>query len=183
MHIIGGIVGIILAYLLWFRYGEKSSHTVKHIKPLPYAPVGLNAMEVALIYKKCLNEEDIIPLILNLANQGYVKIMVAEEDYSYTLTWRSLKAIQWEKEKMVSKKWKLVWQKRYEGRKEAERIFLEGLFVKKRVLENTRCLRESFYTNLNKIGRKTKKESYRYIEKSSETARNCVLGMIGLLFF
>lgn len=171
-----------IAILLWIQYGDRNTKITQKVKPIPYLPDNLSVVEVGLVLRKRLEEQDIIPLILELANKGYIKLMVAEEADTWSIQWTKLEGVQLKKTTYYPRRWKLIWQKAYEGENEIEKLFLEGLFQDKKVLEDTRCLKEKFYKTLDQIEKRCKKDYYKYIQKSSKRARDVIIGLVGGLF-
>ena len=65
------IVGLIISFILWFKYGrdEQVVETVEF-----YPPKGLNSLDVGLLYKGKAEKKDITSLLIYLANKGYLEI-------------------------------------------------------------------------------------------------------------
>lgn len=128
ISIILALAAIALAFFLWWIYGRDDPvvETVEF-----HAPDGLNSVELAFAYKGELSREDVVSLIVFLAEKGYIEIHEGTDknpDKGFTL-----------KKKMD-----------YQGNNSAEKIFMDGLFasgstVTKRELEN------SFYKIIDRI--------------------------------
>lgn len=102
--IVLGILSIIAAFLmLWFiGRDDPVVETVEY-----HAPDGMNCLELAFAYKGHATNQDVIPLLIELARQGYLSISCENKkgtDFSITLMRSS-----------------------YEGTKENERLFFDGL--------------------------------------------------------
>lgn len=100
-----GIAGMILGFVLWYTYGRDDTvvETVEF-----HAPDGLNSVDLAFVYKGNLGNDDVISLIVYLAQKGYLEIQ--------------------EESGKRSKDFVLIKKKPYDGDNEAERLFLNGLF-------------------------------------------------------
>ena len=102
--IVLGILSIIAAFLMWWFIGRDDPvvETIEY-----HAPDGMNCLELAFAYKGHATNQDVIPLLIELARQGYISISCENKkgtDFSITLMRSS-----------------------YEGTKENERLFFDGL--------------------------------------------------------
>ena len=135
------ILGII-AFSQWEKYG-KDEKIVETIEFNP--PDNMNSLDVAYAYKGKANSNDVVSLLIYLANKGYIKIKVEETGSKL----------------LKSKSYKIIEVKKYDGNDENERLFLERLFKNGTIYrtENNnvfRCvtksdLEESFYKTVNEI--------------------------------
>lgn len=121
------VLGMGLAYLLWWLYGRDDPvvETVEF-----HAPEGLNSVDLAFVYNGRLSTTDVTSLIVYLAQKGYIEIQEG--------TGRK------------KKDFTLVRKRPYDGTNEVERVFMNGLFrsgdiVRKKDLEN------KFYKTVNSI--------------------------------
>lgn len=103
------ILFMLLTVYMWFKFGkdEKAVETVEF-----YPPKGFNSAEVGFLYKGKADSNDVISLLIYLANKGYLKITEFEEQSLFVKT----------------KSFKLTKLKEYDGNNENERMFLSGLF-------------------------------------------------------
>lgn len=131
-----------LAFLLWWLFGRDDPvvETVEF-----YPPDGLNSVELAFIYNGNSSRDDVISLIVYLAQKGYIEIQEGEGKSGKDFT--------------------LIRRRPYDGVNEMEEIFMNGLFAKgekvtKKDLENT------FYKTVDRItgkmGSKKNKEKIFY---------------------
>ena len=97
-------------YFIWRKYGE-SNEIIETIEYYP--PDGYNSAEVSFLYKGATDKEDIVSLLIYLANKGYIKI----EDGD-----KKLSALN------KNKGFKITKLKDYDGHDENEKMFLDGLF-------------------------------------------------------
>jgi uncharacterized membrane protein YgcG len=93
----------------WFRFG-KDDPVVETVEFYP--PKGFNSAEVGFLYKGRADSNDVVSLLIYLADKGYIKITEIEEHSLF----------------MKSNTFKLTKIKDYDGDNENERIFLTGLF-------------------------------------------------------
>ena len=135
------ILGII-AFSQWEKYG-KDEKIVETIEFNP--PDNMNSLDVAYAYKGKANSNDVVSLLIYLANKGYIKIKVEETGSKL----------------LKSKSYKIIEVKKYDGNDENERLFLERLFKNGTIYrtENNnvfKCvtksdLEERFYKTVNEI--------------------------------
>lgn len=120
-----------VAVYLWNKYGKEDlvTETVEF-----YPPEGKNSLDVGFLYKGNADNNDIVSLLIYLANKGYLKIEEFEE------------------KKILSKKksFKIIKVKDYDGKDENERTFFRGLFVTGDEVTKD-DLYNSFYKTLEKI--------------------------------
>ena len=136
------IIFLIIAIFEWKKYG-KDEKPVETVEFNP--PDNMNSLDVAYAYKGKANSNDVVSLLIYLANKGYIKIKVEETGSKL----------------LKSKSYKIIEVKKYDGNDENERLFLERLFKNGTIYrtENNnvfRCvtksdLEESFYTTVNEI--------------------------------
>lgn len=79
-----------------------------------YPPKGFNSLEVGFLYKGKAENQDVISLLIYLANEGYIKISEIEEKMLFS----------------KRKGFKITKLKEYDGNNKNEKIFLKGLFTK-----------------------------------------------------
>ena len=103
---------VFIAYLLWNKFG-KDKRVIETIEFYP--PQGFNSAEVGFLYKGKVENEDVISLLIYLANKGYIKIVETEEKSLFS----------------TSKGFKIIKQKEYDGNNTNEALFLKGLFQSK----------------------------------------------------
>ena len=136
------IIFLIIAFFQWEKYG-KDEKPVETVEFNP--PDNMNSLDVAYAYKGKVNSNDVVSLLIYLANKGYIKIKVEETGSKL----------------LKSKSYKIIEVKKYDGNDENERLFLERLFKNGTIYrtENNnvfRCvtksdLEGSFYTTVNEI--------------------------------
>lgn len=138
------------AYTLWDRYGRDE----EVVSPINfYPPDGLNSAEVGYAYKGRAQNNQIVSLIIYLADQGYLTIHEDKKNYRF------------------------VKVKEYDGNDEIAKAFFDELFLaRQEVTKND--LEESFYlTNEMLIRKLILKMSYIY-EKSNLKAYGSIIIMI-----
>lgn len=117
-------LAMILAFVLWHYYG-KDDPVVETIEFHP--PAALNSLETALAYKGEVDGEDVVSLIVYLADKGYLSIVEAG------------------KGDFILRK-----VKEYDGTNKVERIFFNALFLNRDFVKKA-DLRNTFYKTVNKI--------------------------------
>ncbi|MEI6579091.1 MAG: DUF2207 domain-containing protein, partial [Eubacteriales bacterium] len=120
---------MLITVFMWRKYG-KDDMVVETVEFYP--PKGFNSAEVGFIYKGKADNNDVISLLIYLANKGYIKISEFEEHSLF----------------VKSQAFKLTKLKDYDGDNENERLFLNGLFntPKKPSLADLKGLLTSSYT-------------------------------------
>ncbi|MCH5320479.1 MAG: DUF2207 domain-containing protein [Eubacterium sp.] len=94
---------LLVVILLWAKYG-KDKKVVDKVEFYP--PEGMSSLEVAYWYKGNVEERDVVPLLIELANEGYISIEEKETDGNFRIN-------------------KI---KKYDGDDENKKIFYNGLF-------------------------------------------------------
>lgn len=102
ISIITSLVLSLVSYILWRIYGKDIKYTIKKEKNIPSH---LSPLDVSLIEDGSLKNEDAIPLLLYLANKGYLKII---EDKNNEFT--------------------IIREKEYDGPNYKEASFIRALF-------------------------------------------------------
>lgn len=125
-----GIFTIVGSYIVWSNYG-KDDPVVETIGF--YAPAGLNSVEAAYAYKGYLQGEDVVSLVVYLAQQGYIEIKEA------AVAGGSL-----------GSSFSLVKLKEYTGTNVSERMFMNGLFRKGKYVTKS-DLENTFYKTVKEI--------------------------------
>ena len=103
------ILLLIIAFVLWYKFGKDD--IVTEVVSL-YPPRNYNSLEIGFYYKGNVVAEDIISLIVYLANKGYLKIITEKED-----------------------DFKLIKLKDYDGDNAYEKTLFKGIFSKKKALK------------------------------------------------
>lgn len=131
-------LGALLAFVLWYIYGRDDPvvETVEF-----YPPDGLNSLELAFAYKGTVDNEDVVSLLVYLAQKGYLRI---HENGKRDFTIEKIRE--------------------YDGLNQAEQVFFQGLFRKGNMVTK-RHLTDSFYKTVNCVkamvsNRKNKKIIY-----------------------
>lgn len=175
------ILFLMISLLLWYKYGRDDQviETVEF-----YPPSGFNSLEVGFLYKGKAENQDVISLLIYLANQGYIKIAETEEKSLFS----------------KSKGFKITKLKEYDGNNINEQIFLNGLFTKRpsisigslfsknieqKTTDNTNevtstNLYNNFYITMNKIlsNINNKENKNKIFEKSASSKAIFIILMI-----
>lgn len=129
LAIVLSIAGMVAAFMMWWKVG-RDDVVVETIQFHP--PRGLNSLEVAFAYKGKADNEDVVSLVVYLAQKGYITI---REDA---------------KGLFGMSNFSLVKTREYDGNNHVERVFLDGLFSKGDVVTK-KDLTNSFYKTINKV--------------------------------
>ena len=157
------IIFLITSIVLLIKLGEKFS-LVKTVEFYP--PEGFNSAEVGFLYKGFADNEDVVSLLVYLADKGYIEIGEKEG-----------------KGLFKSKNFIIRKLKEYDGNNEIEGIFLEGLFRKKDEV-TYKDLYNGFYRTVIEITNilNDKENKYEIFQKSLLRKRPIIVIMMILTF-
>lgn len=154
------IVSLIVAFILWFKYGkdEPVIETVEF-----YPPEGFNSLDVGFLYNGKSSEKDVVSLLVYLANKGYIKISEIERTSLFS----------------KEKDFRLTKLKDYDGNNIHEQLFLKGLFKDKNEVTSS-DLENEFYLTVRKILNdvNTKENKQKIFMKETKTKSLVVLILI-----
>lgn len=111
LMIIVPIICLMITLILWYKYG-KDDEVIETVEFYP--PEGYNSAEIGFLYKGKVEDNDIVSLLIYLANKGYLEISETDEKTVFS----------------TKKSFKITKIKEYDGNNEVERIFFKGLFKK-----------------------------------------------------
>lgn len=149
------LVCLLITIILWAKFGNDDDivETIEF-----YPPQGINSLRAGFLFKGKAESEDVVSLLIYLANKGYLTIEETNR-----------------KNKFGDKGFKITKLKEYDGTDEFERLFFEGLFKKRRISYQKKLgkpdleeykdsvtasdLYNSFYRTMNKIIEKTNAKS------------------------
>ncbi|HCC08064.1 MAG TPA: hypothetical protein DEP72_07925 [Clostridiales bacterium] len=158
------IIFTLICFLMWMKYG-KDDNVVETVEFYPIE--GFNSAELGFIYKGKADKTDVTSLIIYLANKGYIKITETEEKSLF----------------FMSKTFKIIKLRDYDGDNKNERVFFHGLFKSKDEVTAS-DLYDKFYITIEAIvenlNKKENKE--KIMEKSSLGKRSFVIIMIVITF-
>ena len=153
------VIALIAVLAIWNKYGrdKKIVEVVEF-----YPPEGMSSLEVAYWYKGVAIETDVIPLMIELANEGYINIREVA------------------KKKRFGKSDFMIERVRdYDGYDECKRTFFWGLFKFGNAKYTTKKdLEEKFYTYISKILERVNTEENR---KKVYSAKSLVMRVVGWL--
>lgn len=156
------VLGIILCYLLWRKYGNDDPIVkISCSKP----PKGCTSAELGFFYKGESTSNDIMTILLELANKGYIKV---QETFETSLF-------------VKNRSYNIIKLKDYDGKNEYEKMFFEEIFKTKTEVSEQE-LNKSLNVILKKVEKKieSKKNIKKVFEDTGELKGKLVL-FIGLL--
>lgn len=157
------IVCVFIAYSIWKKMAGDNIEF--------YPPDNLNSADVAFMYNGYLKRDDVISLLICLANKGYLKIEERKE--------RSFRVLS-------HKTFKIIKVKEYDGNNEVEREFFDGLFksIKLREEVTKGNLYNSFYIIVRKIVEKyNRKENFKKIFKKNSLGKSEFIFILAVIIF
>lgn len=125
------IICFVIVALIWRKFG-KDKKVIKIVEFYP--PEGMSSADVAYWYKGMLKNEDMIPLLIELANEGYVAITESKNNQYYDGT-----------DYVIERR------RTYNGPDENKKIFFDGLFESGKPRITNADLENVFYKHLNRI--------------------------------
>lgn len=149
------ILLVFISYMIWGNYG-KDDEVVETVEFYP--PEGYNSAEIGFLYKGSVSDDDVISLLIYLANKGYLKIEESDDD-----------------------EFKIIKLKEYDGENAYEKLFLDGMFENNEKTSVTKKdLYNNFYITIEKIEQKinSKENKYKIFKKSSLGKRKYLKMMI-----
>lgn len=125
-------IALISVIAIWHKHG-RDKKVVKVVEFYP--PEGMNSLEIAYWYRGAATQTDVVPLMIELANEGYININQSE------------------KKKLMGKRDFIIERvKDYDGNDECKRLFFRGLFRYGNAKYTTKKdLEERFYTYADQI--------------------------------
>lgn len=132
ISIILPILFVLIAYLIWKKYG-KDEQVVETVEFYP--PQGFNSLEVGFLYKGKAENQDVTSLLVYLANKGYIKISEFEEKSLFS----------------TSQGFKITKLREYDGNNINEQVFLNGLFNKKPTISLFGSNNDTINNNANEV--------------------------------
>lgn len=182
ISIIFPILFVTLGYLIWKKFG-KDDPVVETVEFYP--PQGFNSLEIGFLYKGKAKNPDVISLLVYLANKGYIKISLLEEESSLS----------------TSQEFKIIKLKEYDGNNVNEQMFLDGLFNKESLNSLSKSdnnpsintinevtlddLYNSFYVTMKKIlsNINSKENKRKIFKKSASNKRVFIIMMIIVTYY
>lgn len=183
------IIFVIVIIILWAKKG-KDDVVVETVEFYP--PEGYNSAEIDFLYKGKTSNEGIIALLIELANEGYLKIVEEKKEGKRYATFRIVKLKEYDGEDVNKKKFfDGLFEKRTLDIKKLKDMRLseiaktneEDYTIKTDLEEVTEeDLTDSFYVTINKISENiASKENKLAIFEKGMTSR-IVLGIFMMLF-
>lgn len=153
----------------WHKFGRDDQviETVEF-----YPPDGVNSLEAGFLYKGKAENQDVVSLLIYLANKGYIKISETKEKALFS----------------KSKNFKITKLKEYDGNDDNEKVFLDGLFKKTSDNANevtSNDLYDNFYVTMQKILSNANKRANKdkIFEKSASRKSGFIVLMIIVAYF
>ena len=152
---------LVISIFIWYKYGkdDKVVETVEF-----YPPEDFNSLEIGYLYKGKATSEDVVSLLIYLADKGYIKISETEEKNLFS----------------KNKTFSITKLRNYNENNRYERIFFDNLFKNKDTVTE-KDLTNRFYTTINKILRIINSKSNRdnvFEKKSSAKNIFIIIGII-----
>ncbi|MDE5996268.1 MAG: DUF2207 domain-containing protein, partial [Eubacterium sp.] len=127
------LIALIIVAILWVKFG-RDKKVVEVVEFYP--PDHMSSLDVAFWKQGMIAGRDTIPLMIELANEGYIRIN------------------QVEKKKLIGSKTDFVIERAknaYYGNDACKRVFFEGLFKNKSTNVTSKDLQNKFYKTIERI--------------------------------
>lgn len=151
---------LIAVLILWFRFG-RDKKVVEVVEFYP--PDNMSSLDVAFWKSGMVAGRDTIPLMIELANEGYIKIN------------------QVEKKQFLGSKTDFVIEKvrpAYSGKDNCKRLFFNGLFKNNRTSVTSKDLQNKFYKTIEKITNMVNTSENRKLVFDSKSQKLVMLGIL-----
>lgn len=152
---------LVISIFIWYKYG-KDDEVVETVEFYP--PEDFNSLEIGYLYKGKAGGEDVVSLLIYLADKGYIKISEKEEESLF----------------LKNKTFSITKLKEYDGNNTDERKFFDGLFKNKEIVTES-DLTNRFYVTINEVLRSinSKRNHNKIFEKKSSGKKLfIILGML-----
>ena len=152
---------LVISIFIWYKYGkdDKVVETVEF-----YPPEDFNSLEIGYLYKGKASSEDVVSLLIYLADKGYIKISETEEQNLF----------------FKNKTFSITKLKEYDGNNTDEREFFDGLFKYQDTVTES-DLSNRFYRTINKILKSiNSKYNHNKIFEKKSSAKNIFI-IIGII--
>ncbi len=151
---------LIAVLILWFRFG-RDKKVVEVVEFYP--PDNMSSLDVAFWKSGMVAGRDTIPLMIELANEGYIKIN------------------QLDNKQFLGSKTDFVIEKvrpAYSGKDNCKRLFFNGLFKNNRTSVTSKDLQNKFYKTIEKITNMVNTSENRKLVFDSKSQKLVMLGIL-----
>lgn len=154
------LVTLIIVFILWIKFG-RDKKVVEVVEFYP--PDHMSSLDVAFWQKGLITNKDTIPLMIELANEGYININ------------------QVEKKKLIGSKTDFVIERvknAYYGHDKCKHVFFYGLFKNKNTNVTSADLQYKFYKTIEKIISMVNTSENRKLVFDAKSQRLVLLGVL-----
>ncbi len=153
------VLAFLIVLVLWIKFG-RDKKVVEIVEFYP--PEGMNSLEVAYWFKGMTTNQDVIPLMIELANEGYIRINEFKTDSRFR----------------KKSQFMIEYIKPYSGNDEYKRLFFNGLFKNGKTCVYKKDLENKFYTTINSIQTRINSSENKKKVFDSKSLNLVVLGWI-----
>ncbi|MDE6123651.1 MAG: DUF2207 domain-containing protein, partial [Eubacterium sp.] len=153
------VLALLIVLVLWIKFG-RDKKVVEVVEFYP--PEGMNSLEVAYWFKGMTTNQDVIPLMIELANEGYIRINEFKTDSKFSR----------------KSQFMIEYIKPYSGNDEYKRLFFNGLFKNGKTRVYKKDLENKFYTTINSIQTRINSSENKKKVFDSKSLNLVVLGWI-----
>ncbi|MDE6385803.1 MAG: DUF2207 domain-containing protein [Eubacterium sp.] len=154
------VLAFLIVLVLWIKFG-RDKKVVEIVEFYP--PDNMSSLDVAFWKSGMVASKDTIPLMIELANEGYIKIN------------------QVEKKKFIGSKTDFVIEKVlpvYNGHDKCKHIFFNGLFKNNKTSVTSKDLQNKFYKTIEKITNMVNTSENRKLVFDSKSQKLVMLGIL-----
>lgn len=151
---------LIAVVILWSKFG-KDKKVVEVVEFYP--PDNMSSLDVAFWKSGMITGRDTVPLMIELANEGYIRINQIEQ------------------KKLIGSKTDFVIERAknvYDGHDKCKHIFFNGLFKNKKTNVNSKDLQYKFYKSIEKIVNMVNTTENKKLVFDAKSQRFVLLGVL-----
>ena len=154
------LIALIIVAILWVKFG-RDKKVVEVVEFYP--PDHMSSLDVAFWKQGMIAGRDTIPLMIELANEGYIRIN------------------QVEKKKLIGSKTDFVIERvkqTYNGHDKCKHVFFNGLFKNKKTDVTSKDLQNKFYKTIEKITNMVNTSQNRKLVFDAKSMRMVLVGVV-----
>ena len=154
------LIALIVVAILWVKFG-RDKKVVEVVEFYP--PDHMSSLDVAFWKQGVITNRDTIPLMIELANEGYIRINQVEQ------------------KKLIGSKTDFVIEKirpTYNGHDRCKHIFFNGLFASKKTQITSKDLKNKFYKTIEKITNMVNTSENRKLVFDAKSMKMVLVGVV-----
>ena len=154
------LIALIIVAILWVKFG-RDKKVVEVVEFYP--PDHMSSLDVAFWKQGVITNRDTIPLMIELANEGYIRINQVEQ------------------KKLIGSKTDFVIEKirpTYNGHDRCKHVFFNGLFASEKTQITAKDLKNKFYKTIEKITNMVNTSENRKLVFDAKSMKMVLVGVV-----